>query len=232
MRKRGRIMLEEGATCLPPRRQWRRIGQGARDSGHFVSHASPSTPRTEIIIRRPLRRAFDTLLSANFFLFSLRADCHSNVRIARRVCMGCWYLVCFRFLLLLSSRVLTSFIESGDLFWFYCNLWLIYVKCENDVYMYIYILKWEKFKDRFSYLFKIVSIVALWSYVLFSYQSPYVVISSFYRALESSLNKLWIEDFIFGKKKFFSQYLREGFAIYLRYCVFIREIWVPLRNER
>ena len=48
-------------------------GQGARDSGHFVSHASPSTPRTEIIIRRPLRRAFDTLLSAvsNFFLFSL-----------------------------------------------------------------------------------------------------------------------------------------------------------------
>lgn len=87
MRKRGRIMLEEGATCLPPRRQWRRIGQGARDSGHFVSHASPSTPRTEIIIRRPLRRAFDTLLSANFFLFSLRADCHSNVRIARRVCM-------------------------------------------------------------------------------------------------------------------------------------------------
>lgn len=69
--------------------------------------------------------------------------------------------------------------------------------------MYIYILKWEKFKDRFNYLFKIVSIVALWSYVLFSYQSPYVVISSFYRALESSLNKLWIEDFIFGKKKFF-----------------------------
>lgn len=69
--------------------------------------------------------------------------------------------------------------------------------------MYIYILKWEKFKDRFNYLFKIVSIVALWSYVLFSYQSPYVVISSFYRALEPSLNKLWIEDFIFGKKKFF-----------------------------
>lgn len=75
--------------------------------------------------------------------------------------------------------------------------------------------------------------MGLLSYVLFSYQSPYVVISSFYRALEPSLNKLWIEDFIFGKKKkFFSQYLREGFAIYLRYCVFIREIWVPLRNER
>lgn len=74
--------------------------------------------------------------------------------------------------------------------------------------------------------------MGLLSYVLFSYQSPYVVISSFYRALESSLNKLWIEDFIFGKKNFFSQYLREGFAIYLRYCVFIREIWVPLRNER
>lgn len=45
--------------------------------------------------------------------------------------------------------------------------------------------------------------MGLLSYVLFSYQSPYVVISSFYRALESSLNKLWIEDFIFGKKKFF-----------------------------
>lgn len=114
MRKRGRIMLEEGATCLPPRRQWRRIGQGARDSGHFVSHASPSTPRTEIIIRRPLRRAFDTLLSANFFLFSLRADCHSNVRIARRVCMRCWYLVCFRFLLFeffFSASFISSFNE-------------------------------------------------------------------------------------------------------------------------
>lgn len=45
--------------------------------------------------------------------------------------------------------------------------------------------------------------MGLLSYVLFSYQSPYVVISSFYRALEPSLNKLWIEDFIFGKKKFF-----------------------------
>lgn len=80
-------------------------GQGARDSGHFVSHASPSTPRTEIIIRRPLRRAFDTLLSAvsNFFLFSLSVPSDrllfKYIAIYIYIYMGCWYLVYFRFLL-------------------------------------------------------------------------------------------------------------------------------------
>lgn len=37
------------------------------------------------------------------------------------------------------------------------------------------------------------------------------------------------------KKKFFSEghrgYYAKDLPIYLRYCVFIREIWVPLRNE-
>lgn len=94
-------------------------GQWALCESRVAVHPSdgdhhPTTPAASLRYS-PLRQ-----------FFPLLAPCRLSFKCTNReTCVyGCWYLVCFRFLLfefffsslLLSSRVLTSFIESGGLF--------------------------------------------------------------------------------------------------------------------